>query len=92
MAACRTWRRWASGVRLPSGPCGRTALNLPLPESGSELQLLAWIALGLVSGLIANLTINRRGEDLILNTVPGLIGAVLGGWLCCALEWPMSAG
>jgi uncharacterized membrane protein YeaQ/YmgE (transglycosylase-associated protein family) len=44
------------------------------------MTLLIWIVLGLVSGFIANKTINRSGRGLVLDLALGVVGAFVGGW------------
>ena len=44
------------------------------------MTLLVWIAFGLVSGFIANKTINRSGRGFALDLVLGIAGALAGGW------------
>ena len=43
--------------------------------------ILGWIALGLVAGFLTNFLIFRKGEDLPLDLILGVAGAVVGGWL-----------
>jgi uncharacterized membrane protein YeaQ/YmgE (transglycosylase-associated protein family) len=44
--------------------------------------IIAWIVLGLVAGLIANMLIpGRRQQGLIITCLIGVAGALLGGWL-----------
>jgi uncharacterized membrane protein YeaQ/YmgE (transglycosylase-associated protein family) len=45
------------------------------------MSVIAWIILGLVAGFIANKIVNQPGGGLIFDTVLGIIGAVVGGWL-----------
>jgi uncharacterized membrane protein YeaQ/YmgE (transglycosylase-associated protein family) len=45
------------------------------------MTLLVWVALGLVSGLIASKIINKSGEGFLLDILLGIVGAVVGGWL-----------
>jgi uncharacterized membrane protein YeaQ/YmgE (transglycosylase-associated protein family) len=46
------------------------------------MGIIAWIVLGLVAGLIANLLIpGRRSQGLILTCVIGVLGALAGGWV-----------
>jgi uncharacterized membrane protein YeaQ/YmgE (transglycosylase-associated protein family) len=48
--------------------------------------ILAWIVLGLVAGLIANMLIpGRRSQGLIITCLIGVAGALLGGWLAAKL-------
>jgi uncharacterized membrane protein YeaQ/YmgE (transglycosylase-associated protein family) len=50
------------------------------------VSIIAWIILGLVAGLLANLLIpGRRSQGLILTCVIGIVGALLGGWLATKL-------
>jgi uncharacterized membrane protein YeaQ/YmgE (transglycosylase-associated protein family) len=46
------------------------------------MGIIAWIILGLVAGLIANMLIpGRRQQGLILTCAIGILGALLGGWI-----------
>jgi uncharacterized membrane protein YeaQ/YmgE (transglycosylase-associated protein family) len=50
------------------------------------MGIIAWIVLGLVAGLLANLLIpGRRAQGLIITCVIGIAGALLGGWLATRL-------
>jgi uncharacterized membrane protein YeaQ/YmgE (transglycosylase-associated protein family) len=50
------------------------------------MGIIAWIVLGLLSGLLANMLIpGRRSQGLILTCVIGIVGALLGGWLATKL-------
>jgi len=50
------------------------------------VSIIAWIILGLLAGLIANLLIpGRRSQGLILTCVIGIVGALLGGWVATKL-------
>ena len=46
------------------------------------MSVIAWIVLGLVAGLLANMLIpGRRSQGLILTCVIGIVGALAGGWV-----------
>jgi len=46
------------------------------------MSIIAWIVLGLVAGLVANMLIpGKRSQGLILTCVIGICGAVGGGWV-----------
>jgi uncharacterized membrane protein YeaQ/YmgE (transglycosylase-associated protein family) len=46
------------------------------------MGIIAWIVLGLVAGLLANMLIpGRRSQGLILTCVIGIAGALAGGWV-----------
>jgi uncharacterized membrane protein YeaQ/YmgE (transglycosylase-associated protein family) len=50
------------------------------------MGIIAWIVLGLVAGLLANMLIpGRRSQGLILTCVIGVVGALLGGWVATKL-------
>jgi len=50
------------------------------------MGIIAWIILGLVAGLLANVLVpGRRSEGLILTCVIGIVGALLGGWVASKL-------
>src|SRR3984885_5940586 len=50
------------------------------------MGIIAWIVLGLLSGLLANMLIpGRRSQGLILTCLIGVAGALLGGWLATKL-------
>ena len=50
------------------------------------MSIIAWIVLGLIAGLIANMLIpGRRQQGLILTCVIGIVGALLGGWVASKL-------
>lgn len=46
---------------------------------------IAWIVLGLIAGYIASKIVNRHGEDIIIDIILGIVGAVLRGWIVTAL-------
>jgi uncharacterized membrane protein YeaQ/YmgE (transglycosylase-associated protein family) len=50
------------------------------------MSIIAWIVLGLVAGLLANMLIpGRRSQGLIITCIIGIVGALLGGWLATKL-------
>jgi uncharacterized membrane protein YeaQ/YmgE (transglycosylase-associated protein family) len=50
------------------------------------MGIIAWIVLGLVAGLVANMLIpGRRSQGLIVTCVIGIVGALLGGWVATKL-------
>ena len=44
------------------------------------MSVLAWIVLGLIAGFIASNILNRSGQCLLLDIVPGIV-VVVGGFL-----------
>jgi uncharacterized membrane protein YeaQ/YmgE (transglycosylase-associated protein family) len=45
------------------------------------MSIIAWIVLGLGSGLLANAFVpGRRSQGLIVTCVIGIVGAIGGGW------------
>ncbi len=50
------------------------------------MGIIAWIVLGLASGLLANMLIpGKRSQGLILTCLIGVAGALLGGWVATTL-------
>lgn len=45
------------------------------------MSLLAWIVLGLAAGFIASLLVNRRGGNIVLDLLLGVVGAFAGGFV-----------
>jgi uncharacterized membrane protein YeaQ/YmgE (transglycosylase-associated protein family) len=43
------------------------------------MGLISWIVLGLIAGWIAHRLIGERGQGFLMNTILGVIGAVIGG-------------
>ena len=49
------------------------------------MSVLAWMALGLVAGLVASNILSHSGQGLLLDMVLGIVGAVAGGALFTAI-------
>ncbi len=50
------------------------------------MSIIAWIVLGLVAGLLANMLIpGKRSEGLIVTCLIGIVGALGGGWVASRL-------
>lgn len=49
------------------------------------MGVLSWIIVGLIAGWLAGLVMKGRGFGLIGNTVIGIIGGLLGGFLASSL-------
>ena len=45
------------------------------------MTFVTWIILGLVVGFVSSKLANQRGNGLLLDTLLGIVGAVVGGWL-----------
>ena len=43
--------------------------------------IMAWLAVGLVSGFVVGQLVNKSGESLLFDCLVGVIGAVCGGWV-----------
>jgi len=51
-----------------------------------DYGLLWWIVLGLLAGWIAGLISRGHGFGCLANTILGLVGAVIGGWIFTKLN------
>ena len=50
------------------------------------MSIIAWIILGLVAGLLANMLVpGKRSQGLILTCLIGIAGALGGGWVASRL-------
>ena len=45
------------------------------------MDLLTWIIVGLVAGVLASLVMGGTGYGLVGDIVIGIVGAFVGGWL-----------
>ncbi|MBK8011751.1 MAG: GlsB/YeaQ/YmgE family stress response membrane protein [Deltaproteobacteria bacterium] len=43
------------------------------------MSIIAWIALGLISGFIASRLFSGSGKGLVVDLILGVVGAVVGG-------------
>jgi uncharacterized membrane protein YeaQ/YmgE (transglycosylase-associated protein family) len=53
------------------------------------VDLLTWLIVGLIAGLLASAVVGGIGRGLIGDIVVGVVGAVFGGWLFSALQISM---
>ena len=52
------------------------------------MGILTWIALGLVAGLLANVVMPGKGTGgLIMTTVLGIVGAIVGGFIATQMGY-----
>jgi uncharacterized membrane protein YeaQ/YmgE (transglycosylase-associated protein family) len=49
------------------------------------MDLLTWIIVGLVAGVLASLVMGGTGYGLIGDIIIGIVGAFVGGWLFARL-------
>ncbi len=50
------------------------------------MSVLGWLFFGALTGWLASLIVNRRGEGCVLNIALGLVGSVVGGLIFRALS------
>src|SRR4051812_38240720 len=57
-------------------------------------QVITWVIIGLIAGVLASLLIRGRRFGFVTSVVVGLLGALLGGFLFTALhiQLPVSGG
>jgi L,D-transpeptidase YcbB len=51
------------------------------------LDLLTWLIVGLVAGVLASFVMGGIGYGLVGDIIVGIVGAVLGGWLFTQMGW-----
>src|SRR3954470_16020973 len=50
-------------------------------DSGSGMNIISWLVLGLIAGFIASKIVNKSGEGVVLDIIHGIIGAFVGGFI-----------
>lgn len=43
------------------------------------MGLISWVILGLIAGYLAHRLVGERGQGFLMNTVTGVVGALIGG-------------
>ncbi|HET9465219.1 MAG TPA: GlsB/YeaQ/YmgE family stress response membrane protein [Gemmatimonadales bacterium] len=51
------------------------------------MDLLTWIIVGLVAGLLASLVMGGIGYGILGDILIGILGAVFGGWVFGQMGW-----
>lgn len=51
------------------------------------MEILTWLIVGLVAGVLASLIVGGTGYGIIGDIVIGIVGAFVGGWLFTAAGW-----
>lgn len=51
------------------------------------MDILTWIIVGLVAGLLASLVMGGIGYGILGDIIIGILGAVVGGWLFGEMGW-----
>jgi uncharacterized membrane protein YeaQ/YmgE (transglycosylase-associated protein family) len=58
----------------------------------NDMDIVTWLIVGLVAGLLASFAIGGVGYGLLGDIVIGIVGAVVGGWLFGELQIPVPFG
>lgn len=48
---------------------------------GTDVDLLTWLVVGLIAGVLASLAMGGTGYGIIGDIIIGIVGAFVGGWL-----------
>ena len=51
------------------------------------MDVVTWIIVGLVAGLLASLVMGGIGYGILGDIVVGILGALFGGWLFAQMGW-----
>jgi uncharacterized membrane protein YeaQ/YmgE (transglycosylase-associated protein family) len=51
------------------------------------VDVLTWIIVGLVAGLLASLVMGGIGYGILGDIIVGILGAIFGGWLFGRMGW-----
>jgi uncharacterized membrane protein YeaQ/YmgE (transglycosylase-associated protein family) len=57
------------------------------PHQGGRADVLTWIIVGLVAGLLASLVMGGIGFGILGDIIVGILGALVGGWLFGQMGW-----
>ena len=49
------------------------------------MGIISWIILGAIAGFLGSKIVNKTGQGLIMDIVPGIVGAIVGGVVCSQL-------
>ncbi|HEY4132791.1 MAG TPA: GlsB/YeaQ/YmgE family stress response membrane protein [Gemmatimonadaceae bacterium] len=74
----------SSARRLPYVAANTT------PEGG--MDILTWLIVGLVAGVLASMVMGGTGYGLIGDIIIGIVGAFVGGWIMRALGTGVPVG
>jgi uncharacterized membrane protein YeaQ/YmgE (transglycosylase-associated protein family) len=55
------------------------------------MDIVTWIVVGLIAGVLASLVV-KGGHGIVVDTIVGMVGALLGGWLFRQLGWSTPFG
>ena len=56
------------------------------------MEILTWLIVGLIAGVLASLLVGGTGYGIIGDIVVGIVGAFVGGWLFSAAGWASPFG
>ena len=56
------------------------------------IGLISWLLMGLVAGFIGSKIVNKSGEGILMDTLIGIVGAVVGGWAAGFLRMGPATG
>ena len=51
------------------------------------MDILTWIIVGLVAGVLASLIVGGSGYGILGDIVVGIVGAFVGGWVFRQMHW-----
>ena len=51
------------------------------------MEILAWLIVGLVAGVLASLVVGGTGYGIVGDIVAGIAGAFIGGWVFREMGW-----
>jgi len=56
------------------------------------MDILTWLIVGLVAGVLASLIVGGSGYGILGDIVVGIVGAFIGGWVFRAAGWSAPFG
>ena len=74
------------GKLISLGSRAGSSTLLP-PNSEAPVDVLTWIIVGLVAGLLASIAMGGIGYGILGDIIVGILGALVGGWLFARMGW-----
>jgi uncharacterized membrane protein YeaQ/YmgE (transglycosylase-associated protein family) len=80
--------KWHTPTRGSSPPVHQ---HPGAPSERGSMDVLTWIIVGLVAGLLASFVMGGIGFGILGDIIIGILGALFGGWLFGRMGWSAPA-
>jgi uncharacterized membrane protein YeaQ/YmgE (transglycosylase-associated protein family) len=80
-------RRFAGRASLTAAQIASTGTRHPNPFRRYRMDVLTWLLVGLVAGVLASFVMGGIGYGIVGDIIVGIVGAFVGGWLFAQAGW-----